>query len=85
MALAVKQHGVWLTPNDPVSAKLRVWIGAAGSTSLIAALNQASTNQQAHESAHFTVLPALDVGVEESLTLTLFCNHLCAPLPQCAK
>ncbi len=65
MALAVKQHSAWPAPNDPVSAKLHAWIGA-GSTSLIAALNQASANQQACESAHSTVLPALDIGVEES-------------------
>ena len=66
MALAVKQHSIWLTPNDLVSAELCAWIGAAGSTSLITALNQASANQQACESAHSTVSPALDVGVEES-------------------
>ena len=66
MALAVKQHSMQLTPNDPVSAELRARIGTASSTSLITALNQVSANQQACESAHSTVLPALDVGVEES-------------------
>ena len=66
MALAVKQHGAWLTHDDPVSAELCAWIGTAGSTSLIAALNQASANQQAHESAHSTVSPASGVDVEGS-------------------
>ena len=66
MALAVKQHGMQLTPDDLVSAELCARIGVAGSTSLIAVLNQASANQQAHESAHSTVSPALVVGVEES-------------------
>ncbi len=55
-----------MAPDDPVSAELRARIGAAGSTSLIAALNQASANQQACKSAGSTVSLALDVGVEES-------------------
>ena len=55
-----------LTPNDPVSAELLAWIGTAGSSSLIMALNQASANQQACEFAHSTVLPSSGVGVEES-------------------
>ena len=66
IALAVKEHSTWLVPNNPVSAELHARIGAAGSASLIDALNQASTNQQAHKSAHSSVSPALDVGVEES-------------------
>ena len=66
IALDVKQHSTWLACDDPVSVELHAQIGTAGSTSLIVALNQASANQQAHESAHSTVLPASGIGIEES-------------------
>ena len=66
MALVVKQYSAWLTPDNPVSAELHAWIGAAGPISLIMALNQASANQQACESAHSMVSPASGIGVEES-------------------
>ncbi len=70
IALAVKQYSVRLAPDDPVSAELCARIGTASSTSLIEALNQASANQQACESARSMVLPALGIGVEESGSVT---------------
>ncbi len=65
-SMAVKQHGEHLAPDDPVSAELHAWIGATGSTSLIAALNQASANQQACESACSTVLLVSGIDVKGS-------------------
>ncbi len=66
MLLVVTQHGVWLAPDDPMSAKIHVRISAISSMSLIAVLNQANFNQQAYESAQSIVQSAATGVVEES-------------------
>ena len=66
MSLAVSQHGAWLALDNPVSAELLARISTVGSTGLIVALNQASHNQQAHESAWSMVPLLFTVVAEES-------------------